>query len=610
MTVSQKTLPSELRAGIEAAVDLPGIVLRGHPSWHEGTGWWILPIRITADVASEALIPATTDWYVLVDDAYPDGKFSLNPAKDGGITLTFPHQNCNTPGPQDVPWRRGNICTVTRTAALRRRGYDTEPPQPADNLAWHLRRAREWIVLASQNALVEDGDPYELPDVPYEDSDKIAFSEGKHSFLDWQATSAQNGMAETGILESASSITVVKRFLLGKGRQPITLEWLKDIASQNGPRLAWLRLDQEPVLTPWQTPTTWGEFRKACQNQGINLDTLLKELVSTFTGNINILLVGFPIPERVGQPHTRIHWFALKAPPAITKQQGGFRSNTTGRWQEYKTNRIHDAVPLRWIKTENWQHDEITSRGQIPADLTQQNLLIIGAGALGSAIAEMLVRAGVTNLTVMDHDQMVAGNLVRHTLLSTDIGAKKATALAARLNAASISAKVTSMATEFPPEEDINTAFIQGCSVILDCTGDDATANCLSIFPWGSAKTFISLSVGVHAQRLFCFAARSDTFPFNEFRDKLQPWLHDEAKTFDIDQFPREGIGCFHPLNPARIDDLWMMSTSAVRLIEQAIASPPGIPTLTVFERQTDKAGNFAGISDVSTRPPKPTGHI
>lgn len=610
MTVSQKTLPSELRAGIEAAIDLPGIVLKGHPSWHEETGSWILPVRITADVASEELIPATTDWYILVDDAYPDGKFSLNPAKDGDVTRTFPHQYYNGPGPNNVPWRCGNICTVTRTAALKRRGYDTEPPQPADNLSWHLRRAREWIVLASQNALVEDGDPYELPDAPYEDTDKIAFSEGKHSFLDWQATRAKNGMAETGILESASSITVVKRFHLGKGRQPITQEWLKDIAGQNGPRFAWLRLDQEPVLTPWQIPTTWGEFRKACQNQGINLDHLLRELMSTFASNHNILLVGFPIPEQVGQPNIRMHWFALKAPPAITKQQGGFRANATGKWQEYKTNRIHDSVPLRWVKTENWQHDEITGRGRLSPDLTQQNLLIIGAGAIGSAVAEMLVRAGVTNMTVMDSDQMEAGNLVRHTLLSTDIGAKKATALAARLNAASISAKVTPLATNFPPENATNRDFIQGYSVILDCTGDDSTAKSLSVFPWGSAKTFISLSVGIHAQRLFYFTTRGTTFPFNEFQDKLQPWLHHEAKTFDIDQFPREGIGCFHPLNPARIDDLWMMSASAVRLIEQTIASPSDTPTLTVFERQTDKAGNFAGISDVSTRPPEPTGHI
>lgn len=608
--MSEKTLSSELRAGIDAASDLTGIVLQGQATWDAENGWWILPVSITADVASDEPIPATTRWYLLIDDAYPYGKFRVNPAKDGGITLTFPHQNCNTPDPRNTPWRRGNICTSTNAVALGRRGYDTEPADPDKKLSWHLRRAREWIKLASQDALVYDGDWYELPDVPWQGNDRLAFSEGSESFVQWQQTSARYGTAETGVLEAASSPIIVKRFLPGKGRLPITQEWLKDIASPDGAPLAWLRLDQEPVLTPWQIPLSWGEFRKACQNQCINLDALLRELTGNFTGDRNILLIGFPIPGRVGQPDVRMHWFALKVPTAITEQQRGFRANEAGQWQEYKTNQIHDAVPLRWIKTENWQHNEVTGRGRLSADLTRHNLLIIGAGALGSAIAEMLVRAGLINLTVMDKDQLEVGNLVRHTLLSTEIGANKAGALAARLNAASISAKVMPMSTKFPPEDAIDIATIQGCSTILDCTGDDATARHLSIFPWGNAKTFISLSVGIHARRLFCFTAQGDAFPFDQFMDKLQPWLDDESEAFDIDLFPREGIGCFHPLHPARIDDLWMMSASAVRLIEQAIASPPGTPSLTVLEQQTDETGNFGGISDVSARLPGSAGHI
>lgn len=608
--MSEQTLSSELRAGIGAAFDLPGIVLPEHPTWDAEHGQWILPVNITADVASEKLIPATTHWQVLIDNAYPYGTIRVNPAKDGGITLTFPHQNCNEPGPQNVPWRRGNICTSTSAASLKRRGYDTEPPEPAENLSWHLRRAREWIMLASQNALVTDGDHYELPDIPCRSNDRLAFSEGKTSFLRWEATGARFGTAETGILESASSTFLVTRFLLGKGRLPIIQEWRKDITSLNGPGLAWLRLDREPVLTPWQIPTSWGEFRKVCQNQGINLDALLKELIGSFTSSRNILLVGFPIPERAGQPNIRMHWLALKVPTAITEQQGGFRANEAGQWRDYKAKRIHDAVPLRWIRTENWQHDEVTSRGRLSSDLAQQKMLIIGAGSLGSAVAEMLVRAGLIDLTVMDNDKLEVGNLVRHTLLTTDLGADKSTSLAARLNAASVSAKVTPMVTKFPPEEAIDIAAIQGCSVVLDCTGDDATAKCLSIFPWGNAKTFISLSVGVCARRLFFFTAHGDTFPFNQFMDKMQPWLHEEAEAYDIDSFPRDGIGCFHPLNPARIDDLWMLGASAVRLVERVIASPPETPTLTVFEQQADQADNFAGISDVSAILPGSAGRI
>ena len=104
----------------------------------------------------------------------------------------------------------------------------------------------------------------------------------------------------------------------------------------------------------------------------------------------------------------------------------------------------------------------------------------------------------------------------------------------------------------------------------------------------------------MHACRLFCFTARGTAFPYTEFKDRLQPWLRLESSRYDLNDLPRDGPGCWHIRHPARIDDIWLLAAAAVRLIEQAAVNPPAAPVLNVFERQTDAAGKFVGIKDVS----------
>ncbi|MBT9293090.1 ThiF family adenylyltransferase [Prosthecodimorpha staleyi] len=61
--------------------------------------------------------------------------------------------------------------------------------------------------------------------------------------------------------------------------------------------------------------------------------------------------------------------------------------------------------------------------------------MLVGAGALGSHLAEFLARQGRFRWTIVDDDRLLPHNLARHTLQAIDIGRPKAQALAARLNA-------------------------------------------------------------------------------------------------------------------------------------------------------------------------------
>ena len=154
----------------------------------------------------------------------------------------------------------------------------------------------------------------------------------------------------------------------------------------------------------------------------------------------------------------------------------------------------------------------------------------------------------------------------------------------------------------FPPNPDDaeQSDNIGSCDVIIDATGDDAAAAAMSRFQWIGDKTFVSVSLGMYARRLFCFTARGSVFPNAEFREQLDHWLRLEGEEYNLDELPRDGPGCWHPRHPARIDDVWMLTAAAVKLVERAIADPPDAPALTVLEQQTDAAGNFAGIRDVS----------
>ena len=593
-------LTEELRAGLATLRELPGIVANGQPQWDPDTKRWYVSISVTADVAPGGPIPETTQWYLLFDDAYPFGRLAMLPAKNGGIVQTFQHQRYNGIGHDSQPWRTGNICTETVAASLRRSGYDSEPSEPATNLAWHLLRTQRWLELASREELVLPDDPYELPDMPSREDHCVVFCEGPTSHRQWSEVNARHGTAEITILPTDPPMVSVTRFSARNGLQETAQEWNKPPPDGSRRVVAWIRLDAPPALYPHQAPMTWGELRDACRTMGRNLDTDLRTLILKRAFDLDILLVGFPIRGKIDGPEVRTHWLALKLPNEFRSAQKGFRTNEEGRWRAYRNLGVRDDRELKWIRTENWHINEISSRGKLATEAAAQRILIIGAGALGSALAEMMARGAAREITLMDHDGLEAGNLSRHTLLLGDIGKQKAGAVARRLDQASIHGRIDAIQGRFPPENPAVVQQVRDHDVVIDCTGDDSVAIALGRFHWGEPKLFMSISLGLYARRMYCFTARVTNFPGTEFLAEVGPWLEEETARFDIDELPRDGPGCWDFRHPARIDDVWMMAAAAMRFFEQSVVHPPEAPTLVVLEQQTDDSGNFIGTAIVS----------
>lgn len=71
--------------------------------------------------------------------------------------------------------------------------------------------------------------------------------------------------------------------------------------------------------------------------------------------------------------------------------------------------------------------------GPRAAELADRKVAIVGIGAIGSFLADMLVRAGVGHLTLADGDLLQPGNLIRHLAGSNAVGLPKPLAVKEKL---------------------------------------------------------------------------------------------------------------------------------------------------------------------------------
>lgn len=104
--------------------------------------------------------------------------------------------------------------------------------------------------------------------------------------------------------------------------------------------------------------------------------------------------------------------------------------------------------------------------------LATKHVYLVGAGALGSFVADCLVRAGIGHLTIRDSDVLRPGNLTRHLADNSQIGLRKAQAVKARLrdhhyNHTEISIDITPLTRATEAAE-----VIASCDLVIDATAD------------------------------------------------------------------------------------------------------------------------------------------
>jgi len=166
----------------------------------------------------------------------------------------------------------------------------------------------------------------------------------------------------------------------------------------------------------------------------------------------------------------------------------------------------------------------------LPANLGQRSgrapvaapkrVAIVGAGSVGSKVAEILIRSGIRRLTLIDGDIMLPGNLERHVLDWRGVGFRKVSALKRRLLAIVPGAEIEEVADNLNWQRSARTHSWQvdklaKCDVILDATGDVPTALFLGAVAAANKRPFVSVEVfegGIGALIASCLPERDVAF--------------------------------------------------------------------------------------------------
>ncbi|MBI6710692.1 ThiF family adenylyltransferase [Pseudomonas syringae] len=131
-----------------------------------------------------------------------------------------------------------------------------------------------------------------------------------------------------------------------------------------------------------------------------------------------------------------------------------------------------DRVDPDWALARDQQLTSLHNR-------RQQRVLVLGCGSLGAPLAELLARAGIGELHLVDMELLEASNCSRHVLGADAIGQGKADALAKRLRLSVPGLSVTGLPATAA-------AYVSGkCKpgdydLILDCTGEAAVRSMLA----------------------------------------------------------------------------------------------------------------------------------
>ena len=174
--------------------------------------------------------------------------------------------------------------------------------------------------------------------------------------------------------------------------------------------------------------------------------------------------------------------------------------------------------------------------GRAP-DAQAKRVAIVGAGSVGSKIAESLVRSGVSRLNLIDGDVLLPGNLERHGLEWRDVGFRKVHGLKRRLLGIVPGADVEVVDVNLNWQRSARThawqiASIGGCDVIVDATGDPATALFLGAVADANDRAFVSVEVfegGIGGLVAACLPTRDP--PFAVARASFLAWCDEQGVT-------------------------------------------------------------------------------
>lgn len=277
-----------------------------------------------------------------------------------------------------------------------------------------LERVREWLSRHSRDAWPAEDRPPDL---------HLYFPAGRRLLMltgnDWPPPAGQSGRFGVWGASPVAAIAGVPRTGVEEPPSKGTERIFESLGISGAPRDLvgiWFRLNAEPRPRP-----LLGEMLAEIDLQAgtasgwaaRQLRGLIGERIRG-KGAYLIFAVGYPDHEGAEQ------WLFLRA---FLKPSKG---NKRRLWQDI------GAVNVAAYETAPAGPDALARRTVHTARLLAgRSVLVFGAGAVGSSIAMLLAKAGVSSLTIVDSDRLRPGNVVRHAAGLPFVGMPKSLAVQA-----------------------------------------------------------------------------------------------------------------------------------------------------------------------------------
>lgn len=220
--------------------------------------------------------------------------------------------------------------------------------------------------------------------------------------------------------------------------------------------------------------------------------------------------------------------------------------------------------------------------------LAKRSVAIVGIGALGSFVADLLARSGISFMTLQDGKVVRPGNCVRHLADDSYVGMKKAVAVRDILVSRNLLRKEQLQAIEADLESPVQAAqLLERHDLVIDATASSASA-ILSFVAKTSGRSLVSACIQRDGGIVRC-----DRWPLKEGESHAPevPFLESSEPIL------REG-GCGEPVSATPPHAVFEAAAVVVRMVSDLLAGEGSAePSLVnVLVPQGDAPYDHVGI--------------
>lgn len=277
-----------------------------------------------------------------------------------------------------------------------------------------------------------------------------------------------------------------------------------------------------------------------------------------------------------------IQWMLLYTNPA------SFRTESTSYDIEVATVNIHHSLslPLNRNKPQEISKKMFFGRGGFNTSFADKKIALIGLGAIGSMMAEILAHGGVSKIGLWDSDIVEPGNICRAAFNLSNLGKSKVEAVGEIIQSINPFVELSDIKQHgywlygFDPNvrKYINGSFydnvnyndqedaLKGISeydLIIDCTGSNEMLHFLSYAL--KDKDIISLCITNHSNELVC-VTNADGNPF-EVRKAYISRIEQDTKNYYA-----EGEGCYSPTFLAKYSDISALVNLCIKELDSTLS--------------------------------------